>query len=163
MTESTGSEAELQNPPDDPKNILVAVDASAGVPRVIDMAARMSRAMPSAAVHVIHVFRQSRLDKARAGAPVPSSSDAIEDAREHLGYQVRQLRRRCRADVTGHFVLGDPATEVLRKVVDLDADLLVVGTHDNVGFERLLLGSIAETLMRKAGCPILVVRPKSHK
>jgi nucleotide-binding universal stress UspA family protein len=58
--------------------------------------------------------------------------------------------------------MGDPATEVLRIVTSIDADLLLVGTHDYVGFERFLLGSVAETLMRKAGCPELVVRPKSH-
>jgi len=44
----------------------------------------------------------------------------------------------------------------------LDVDLLIVGTHDYVGFERFLLGSVAENLMRKAGCPVLIVRPKAH-
>src|SRR3954468_18807172 len=138
MTQGIEPEA-LQDPPNEPRNILVAIDSSAGAPGVIAMAARMSRAMPGATLHVVHVFRTSRLDKARAGAPVPSNTDAIEDAREHLGYSVRSLRKQCRGQVVGHFELGNPSTEVLRKVVDVDADLMIVGTHDNVGFERLLL------------------------
>jgi universal stress protein A len=86
----------------------------------------------------------------------------VEEAKEHLAYHIRTLQKACRATVTGHFEMGDPAHEVLRLVHAIDADLLVVGTHDYVGFERFLLGSVAETLMRKAGCAVLVVRPKAH-
>ena len=75
---------------------------------------------------------------------------------------MRSLSKRCRSTVTGHLEMGDPAAEVLRMVSALEADLLVVGTHDYVGFERFLLGSVAETIMRKAGCPVLVVRAKAH-
>jgi nucleotide-binding universal stress UspA family protein len=56
--------------------------------------------------------------------------------------------------------VGDPVAEILRMSQELEADFLVVGTHDATGFERLLLGSIAETLMRKAPCSVMVVRPK---
>ncbi len=96
------------------------------------------------------------------GTPT-GNTDMIEDAKEQLEYHVRSIRKQCRAQVNGHFVLGDPAAEVLRLATDLDADLLVVGTHDYVGLERFLLGSVAESLMRKAGCPVLIVRPKAHK
>jgi nucleotide-binding universal stress UspA family protein len=160
MAEDSDTTA-LQDPPDEPKAILVAVDASSNAPRVISMAARMSRAMPSAVVHVVHVFRTSRLDRPRAGTPT-GNADMVEEAKEHLAYHVRTLQKRCRATVTGHLEMGDPAGEVLRLSASLGVDLLVVGTHDYIGFERFLLGSVAETLMRKAGCPVLVVRPKSH-
>jgi nucleotide-binding universal stress UspA family protein len=153
--------APLHNPPDEPKALLVAVDASSNAPRVISMAVRLSRAMPEAAVHVVHVFRTSRLDRPRLGTPT-GNADLVEEAKEHLAYHVRTLKKSCRAPVTGHLEMGDPAGEVLRLAGSLDVDLLIVGTHDYVGFERFLLGSVAETLMRKAGCPVLVVRPKSH-
>lgn len=161
MAEESDKAAALQNPPDEPKAILVAVDASNNALRVINMGARMSRAMPSAAVHIVHVFRTGRLDRPRLGTP-SGNSDLVEEAKEHLAYHVRTLQKACRATVTGHFEMGEAAHEVLRLVAALDADLLVVGTHDYVGFERFLLGSVAETLMRKAGCAVLVVRPKSH-
>jgi nucleotide-binding universal stress UspA family protein len=140
--------------PDEPEAILVAVDSSSGVERIINMAVRLGRSMPDATIHILHVFRQSRLDRARAGAPPPPSSDAIEDAKEYLAHCAKDLRRKTRATVVQHFVLGDVATEILRLTKELDIDMLVVGTHDYVGFERFLLGSVAESLMRKVGCPV---------
>jgi nucleotide-binding universal stress UspA family protein len=151
----------MQDLPDEPKAILVAVDASGNAPRVIAMAARMSRSMPRATVHVAHIFRTSQLDRPRAGTPA-ANTDLIEEAKDHLAYHVRTLQKLCRATIAGHMQMGDPTTEVLRLTISLDVDLLIVGTHDYVGFERFLLGSVAETLVRKAGCPVLVVRPKAH-
>jgi len=161
MAEPSDSASALSDLPDEPKVMVVAVDASSIASRVIAMAGRLSRSMPSAAIHVVHVFRTSRLDRPRLGSP-SANVDLVEEAKEHLAYLVRSMQKRCRANVTGHLEMGDPAGEVLRLTSSLDADLLVVGTHDYVGFERFLLGSVAETLMRKAGCPVLVVRPKAH-
>jgi nucleotide-binding universal stress UspA family protein len=162
MSDKPEAGDELQDSPEDPKTILAAVDASANGSRVVSMATRLTRAMPSAALHLVHVFRTSRLDRARMAAPTPNT-DLIEDAKEQLAYHVRAARKQSRATITGHFAVGDPAAEILRLCESLDADVLVVGTHDYVGFERFLLGSVAETLMRKAGCPVLIVRPKGHK
>jgi len=159
----TPSGEALRAPPDEPKNILVAVDASPAAERLIDMAGRMGRAMPEAVIHVLHVFRASRWEHSRAGAPLPDQSEALEDAKDHLAYCARSLRRRTRTQVVEHFAVGDATAEVVRSAAQLDADLLVIGTHDHVGFERFLLGSVAEALMRKVGCAVLVVRPKAHK
>jgi nucleotide-binding universal stress UspA family protein len=153
---------ELQDPPDEPKAILAAVDGSANAGRVVSMATRLTRSMPGAELHLIHVFRTSRLDKARMGAHT-DNSDLIEDAKEQLAYHVRTAKKQSRASIKGHFAVGDPAAEILKLGDSLDADVLVVGTHDYVGFERFLLGSVAESLMRKAGCTVVVVRPREHK
>src|SRR5205814_1519368 len=101
----------------------------------------------------------SRFDRARAGAPLPSS-DAVEEAKEQLQAHLRAARRQCRNTVSSHFAVGDAVSEVVKLCETLKADLLVIGTHDHHGLERLLLGSIAETLMRKVPCSTLVVRPK---
>lgn len=156
MTETTTEP--LRNTGDDPEIILVAVDTSTGSNRVLGSGARLARAFPGAALHVVHVFRTSRFDRAHAGAP-PANADALADAKEHLEFHVRSARLQCRNNVTGHFIVGDPTSEILRVRAEIGADVLVVGTHDHAGFERLLLGSIAETLMRKAGCSVFVVRP----
>ena len=157
---NTDDERVLQNSGDDLRTILVAVDASAGATRVISAAARLSRISSEPALHVAHVFRASRLDHARAGAP-HADSGIIEEAKEHLEAYVRSARAQTRAQITGHFLVGDPTGEILRLAGALRADVLVVGTHDHVGLERLILGSIAETLVRKAACSVLVVRPKA--
>ena len=162
MTSSNDSGQELQALPDEPKAIVVGADSSSHAPGVIAMAARISKSMPEATVHVVHVIRTSRLDRPRMGTP-EGNSDLIEDAKEQLAYHVRTVRKMSRSQVTGHFLMGDPSTELLRMSVDLSADMLIVGTHDHVGLERLLLGSVAESLMRKAPCPVLIVRPKTTK
>ena len=148
----------LRNTGDDPEVIVAALDSSNGSTRVLAMAARLARAFPAAALHVVHVFRTSRFDRAHAGAPV-ANPDALADAKDHLEAHVRSARMQCRNSVTGHFIIGDPTNEILRVRSEIKADMLVIGTHDHSGFERLLLGSIADNLMRKAGCSVLVVRP----
>ncbi|MGH7172393.1 MAG: universal stress protein [Gemmataceae bacterium] len=53
---------------------------------------------------------------------------------------------------------GDPAEEIFRAAQDLKADLIVMGTHGRTGLSRLLMGSVAEQVVRKAPCPVLTVR-----
>jgi nucleotide-binding universal stress UspA family protein len=61
-----------------------------------------------------------------------------------------------------HLRLGAAAEEIAQLAADLDADLVVVGTHGRRGVRRFLLGSVAEGTVRLAHCPVLVVRPKDH-
>jgi len=53
---------------------------------------------------------------------------------------------------------GDPATEILRVSGEVAADLIVMSTHGRTGLGRLLMGSVAEQVMRQATCPVLTVR-----
>jgi nucleotide-binding universal stress UspA family protein len=53
---------------------------------------------------------------------------------------------------------GQPVEEILKAIEDLDADLVVLGTHGRTGLKRLLMGSVAEQVLRKAPCPVLTVK-----
>ena len=53
---------------------------------------------------------------------------------------------------------GHPVTEILGVAEEVNADMIVMGTHGRTGLGRLLLGSVAEQVMRKARCPVLTVR-----
>jgi nucleotide-binding universal stress UspA family protein len=53
---------------------------------------------------------------------------------------------------------GDPATEILRVAQEIHCDLLVLGTHERTGLGRLLMGSVAEQVVRKAPCTVLTVK-----
>jgi universal stress protein A len=53
---------------------------------------------------------------------------------------------------------GEPAAEILKVARDRHCDLIVMGTHGRTGLRHLLMGSIAEKVVRKAGCPVLTAR-----
>ncbi len=53
---------------------------------------------------------------------------------------------------------GEPATEIIHQARALGANLIVMGTHGRTGLGRLLLGSVAEAVLRKAPCPVLTLR-----
>jgi len=55
-------------------------------------------------------------------------------------------------------VEGDPATEVLHVAQEIGANLIVMGTHGRTGLGRLLMGSVAEQVVRQAACPVLTVK-----
>ncbi|MCE9532872.1 MAG: universal stress protein [Planctomycetes bacterium] len=55
------------------------------------------------------------------------------------------------------FVEGDPATSILQVAAECEADLIVMGSHGNSGFQRLLMGSIAEQIVRQASCLVVTV------
>ena len=54
---------------------------------------------------------------------------------------------------------GSPVRHILERAAALPADLIVMGTHGRSGFERLLLGSVTEKVLRKAPCPVMAVPP----
>jgi nucleotide-binding universal stress UspA family protein len=56
---------------------------------------------------------------------------------------------------------GPAAKEIVAKAADDKSDLIVIGTHGRSGFDRLMLGSVTEKVLRKAGCPVLTVPPKA--
>lgn len=78
--------------------------------------------------------------------------DGLLDAKWCEGKSVvRELRR------------GTPFVEIVRYAKATDTDLIVIGTHGRTGLAHVLLGSVAEKIVRKAPCPVLTVRPEGHQ
>lgn len=57
-----------------------------------------------------------------------------------------------------HIASGEPAEAIVRSAVELEADLIVMATHGRTGLQHVLLGSVAEKVVRHASCPVLTVR-----
>jgi nucleotide-binding universal stress UspA family protein len=53
---------------------------------------------------------------------------------------------------------GEPARTIVDLAREAGADLIVLGSHGRTGLDRLLMGSVAEHVVRKAGCPVLTVK-----
>ena len=60
-------------------------------------------------------------------------------------------------------VVGDPVTDILAMAEGKKADLIVMASHGRTGLSRLLIGSIAEAVMRRAPCPVLIVKQPSKQ
>jgi nucleotide-binding universal stress UspA family protein len=81
--------------------------------------------------------------------------DRVGTAGAHIG-GVPQLH------VSVHVRFGVPSAAITQVAADYDADMIVAGTHGRRGMERFVLGSVAEALVRRAACPVLIVREKDH-
>ena len=63
-----------------------------------------------------------------------------------------------RLDIDHRLTDGEPYAEILRVAEDDSCDLIVMGTHGRTGLPRLLMGSVAEPVLRRASCPVLTVK-----
>jgi len=151
-----------------PYLIVVGIDYSAAGDLALEHALELAAARPRADVHVVNVVRfygaQGGIDgAAEAGGFVALS---LADATAQIE-QYAEERRRAFAgsldsvQLRAHLRLEAPAQEIAQIAADLEADLVVVGSHGRRGIARWLLGSVAETVVRLAPCPVFVVRPKA--
>jgi nucleotide-binding universal stress UspA family protein len=141
---------------------LVAVDTSALADQVLDQAVALTRKTPGAQLHIVHAVDTIPIAAATVGGSpfgVPSAAVLLKAGREHLE-RLQYRAEQQGVSATGHLIVGNPRAVILQLTGDLEADLLILGTHDPGKLERRLLGSIAETLVRKAPCPVFVVRAK---
>lgn len=56
-------------------------------------------------------------------------------------------------------VMGNPADEIVRLAEEENADLIVMATHGRTGIGRVLMGSVAEAVVRRAKCPVFTLKP----
>jgi nucleotide-binding universal stress UspA family protein len=95
------------------------------------------------------------------GLPAPASrpgGDELARARERACALARAAG--ATGDVEVRVEVGHPAAAILDSAASLEADLVVIGTHGATGIEHLILGSVAERVLRKASCPVLTVPPR---
>lgn len=98
----------------------------------------------------------------------PGPEVALPFARMEAAARTK-LERLARQRVNGkaryevEVMLGDPGVEVLQVAKRLGANLIVMATHGRKGLRRLVLGSVAEHVVREASCPVLTVSPKATR
>jgi nucleotide-binding universal stress UspA family protein len=141
------------------RRILCPIDFSDYSRRALDHAIAIARWYESM-VTVLHVFSSAPVS---AIGPGPVAFEPIvltSTDRDQLLADVKSFASAESAPgVTIDAVLreGNAAWEIVEQATNMKADLLVIGTHGRSGFERLLLGSVAEKVLRKASCPVMTV------
>ncbi len=111
------------------------------------------------ALHVVPTFEPMQIRAGTLGDPVQivqpvPQEDVLQELRRAL-----DLAGASTLDPTVVAEAGDAAEVILDRAVAMPADLLVMGTHGRSGLNRLLLGSLTETVLHRAPCPVLTVPP----
>jgi len=84
---------------------------------------------------------------------------ASEEVKERAWERLLQLWPADPARRVQHVLAeGDPAAQILRIACEHHCDLIVMGTHGRTGLDRFVLGSVAEQVVRRAGCPVLTIK-----
>jgi nucleotide-binding universal stress UspA family protein len=116
-----------------------------------------------ASLHLLHV--DPPMPVMAPYGEIPVDVRLFEEQREQALADLAAAGDRARArgvDTATSVRGGHAAREILAVVDEQAADLLVIGTHGRGGVEHLLLGSVAEKIVRKAPCPVMVVPPAAH-
>jgi len=136
------------------RKILVGFDGSTQSQKAADLAIGLARAT-DASVLVFAVARP----------PEPATSveleAVIDEARQHYEDGFKSIVEKARQDgveLTTEVAVGHPAEQIIHKAETAKADLVILGRRGTSMFEKWILGSISERVLRYAHCPVMVVR-----
>jgi nucleotide-binding universal stress UspA family protein len=114
-------------------------------------------------LHVVQDFALFLPDTVTAGPPIlPPVEELTAAVRTALDRIVKEHHLE-RLQVHGEAREGTPYHEIITFAKEKDVDLIIMGTHGRTGLAHLLLGSVAEKVVRKAPCPVLTVRDPEHE
>jgi nucleotide-binding universal stress UspA family protein len=139
-------------------HVLVPIDFSPYAEQALDAAIALAQKL-QARVTLLHVIQPPLVVGADMGVwPSPAFVDDLEAAitRDMEGY----LARVTAAGLAGEIAVvhGAPFQEILNTAKARQVDLIIMGTHGRTGLPHVLLGSVAEKVVRLAPCPVLVAR-----
>ena len=126
------------------ERLLVATDFSPCADQALQAVSVLAR-LTQAKVCVVHVAGKDATKK---------------DGQRKLNVLIEELRRQELA-VEGVCIPGEPIESILHQAAEWEADMVAVGTQGRRGLSRLVLGSVAEGVLRRAGCPVLEVKNAS--
>jgi nucleotide-binding universal stress UspA family protein len=146
------------------KRILVPTDFSPtsdiAFNYALDMAARYG-----ATLHVLHVLEDLRYATMYPDGYFVELAALREQLSEEAGARLATAAAQCTAVqvvATTDVEVGRPDQVIVEQATSRGTDLIVMGTHGRSGFAHLMLGSVAERVLRTAPCPVLIVRDTSR-
>lgn len=153
-----------------PTKILLATDGSSEAELATLTAVDLGQRTNSE-LHVIHVLDitptallyPEATDPEGVEVPDPILVEDIERhaeqrGREMLEAEVERVRSAGGTVVEAHLMMGDAAREIVHLAEDIVAGLVVMGSRGRGGISRALMGSVSDSVVRNAHCPVLVVR-----
>jgi nucleotide-binding universal stress UspA family protein len=147
--------------------LLAAIGNDKADQIVTAMALQATRLWPGAELHLVHVVdvlpvAQAAVASKAAEWSYPGIEDIRRQGSDYLDRFVRSAGEALGRPVTGHLLFGSPAAEIAQLSGELRASLLVVGARDLGRVTRWLVGSVAEALLRRAPCSVLLARAPKY-
>jgi nucleotide-binding universal stress UspA family protein len=147
------------------KRILVPTDFSGHSQSSINYGCSLAEKF-CAELHVLHVLQDLVAMVPEPGLAFPPPGDYMQELEESATRSLEELPGDAGSGV--EYIVrkvrqGPPFLEIIRYAQENEIDLIVLGTHGRSGLAHMLLGSVAERVVRKAPCPVLTVRSESHK
>ncbi len=144
--------------------IVCAVDFSDYSRHALDYAVYMAEVF-EAELKLVHVVELPFLPSYSL-AGVPDLSMPVDEIEAGARGQLQELLDQVRQDherVEGEVRTGSAFLEIITCARETGADLIIVGTHGRTGLRHMIMGSVAEKVVRKAPCPVLSVRHPDHE
>lgn len=136
------------------RTILVPMDHSGCSIAALEYASSLAEEC-GAHVDVLHVHEH---DDFKVGSTVPLAPQALHVAEHQIDEAIARATNRLRDRLRRSTQHGDPLKTIIEAAGDGDYDLIVMGTHGRIGRLHMIVGSVAEGVIRNAPCPVLVVR-----
>jgi len=140
------------------KKILAATDFSEPSARAVEMAVGFARAF-GATIELVHVAVEAAyvMPPPVDVAVLPiDMGKLLDEAAKSLEREEARVRE-AGVSVTSTTLVGRPDAEIVDHATKTGADVIVMGTHGRTGLGRVLLGSVAERVVKHARCPVLIV------
>ena len=142
------------------KKILFPVDFSEVSPKIVPYVITMADKL-DAEVHLVFVVR--KLEQYRSIFDSPVSVETFENeivlgAETKMEEFVREFFKRI-LKLKTKILIGDIAEEIIKYIKDEGIDLVIIGTHGRKGMDRIILGNIADKVIKSAPVPVLSVNP----
>lgn len=149
-----------------PYVVVAGVDFSPFSQEAVREALRHAVSQPDGELHLVHVLREGEGGVTRS-VRIKGQERLLEELPKHLRSfafeAVRSLGGQVPSSRLGvHVRIGSPAVAIVQLCVDLGANLVVVGTHGGGKLENIVLGSVAQDLVRLARCPLLIARATDY-
>ncbi len=141
------------------KKVIIPVDFTSTMDKVVEYAVSIADQLKSEIVffHVINDFKGYDMMLVHPSFE-PIKKDLENATKERMADLVKDHEGR-EQPVSGKVVFGEAGEEIVNFAKDQKADMVIIGTHGTKGLERILMGSTAEYVVKKAPCPILTFNP----
>jgi nucleotide-binding universal stress UspA family protein len=140
------------------RRILSPVDFSKTSVRAYEYAQALAERL-GAELHVLHVYQLPTymLPEGVYEVPIDLGADVLPRVREQLE---SFAKRHCttKVTITTSIAEGIPYMEIVREATERKVDLIAIGTHGRTGLSHLLMGSVAERVVRTSDIPVLTIR-----